>query len=150
MEFDWLAADEAGHLAQMLSSGTGRVPETVLESEEDLFALHLFLDELPLTEPLSIPEGSFQALLAQPQRRGLYVYDAAGGRQRPKRGVQAGRCAPVSAYFGGPARTAERLGGTAARTVWRANTAGSGRNLDSGLSCSVSACRRCVGRPSPK
>jgi hypothetical protein len=28
-------------------------------------------------EPLSIPEGSFQALLAQPQRRGLYVYDAA-------------------------------------------------------------------------
>jgi len=77
MEFDWLAADEAGHLAQMLSSGTGRVPETVLASEEDLFALHLFLDELPLTEPLSIPEGSFQALLAQPQRRGLYVYDAA-------------------------------------------------------------------------
>lgn len=80
MEFDWLAADEAGHLAQMLSSGTGRVPETVLESEEDLFALHLFLDELPLTEPLSIPEGSFQALLAQPQRRGLYVYDAAANR----------------------------------------------------------------------
>ena len=80
MEFDWLAADEAGHLAQMLSSGTGRVPETVLESEEDLFALHLFLDELPLTEPLSIPEGSFQALLAQPQRRGLYVYDAAADR----------------------------------------------------------------------
>lgn len=80
MEFDWLAADEAGHLAQILSSGTGRVPETVLESEEDLFALHLFLDELPLTEPLSIPEGSFQALLAQPQRRGLYVYDAAADR----------------------------------------------------------------------
>ncbi len=76
MEFDWLAADEAGQLAQMLSSGVGRVPEVSLASEEDLFALHLYLDELPLSEPLSIPEGSFQALLAQPQRRGLYVYDA--------------------------------------------------------------------------
>ena len=77
MEFDWLAADEAGHLAQMLSSGVGRVPEVALSSEETLFALHLFLDELPLTEALSVPEGSFQALLAQPQRRGLFVYDAA-------------------------------------------------------------------------
>ncbi|WP_407571247.1 hypothetical protein [Deinococcus altitudinis] len=76
MEFDWLAADEAGNLAQMLSSGVGRIPEAALSSEETLFALHLFLDELPLTEPLSIPEGSFQALLAQPQRRGLFVYDA--------------------------------------------------------------------------
>ena len=76
MEFDWLAADDAGQLAQMLSSGIGRVPEVALSSEEDLFALHLFLDELPNTEPLSIPEGSFQSLLAQPQRRGLYVYDA--------------------------------------------------------------------------
>ena len=76
MEFDWLATDEAGQLAQMLSSGVGRVPEAVLSSEENLFALHLYLDELPLSEPLSIPEGSFQALLAQPQRRGLYVYDA--------------------------------------------------------------------------
>ncbi len=76
MEFDWLASDEAGQLAQMLSSGTGRVPEVALSSEETLFALHLFLDELPIREPLSVPEGSFQALLAQPQRRGLYVYDA--------------------------------------------------------------------------
>ena len=76
MEFDWLAADEAGQLAQMLSSGVGRIPEVVLSSEEALFDLHLYLDELPLSEPLSIPEGSFQALLAQPQRRGLYVYDA--------------------------------------------------------------------------
>jgi hypothetical protein len=79
MEFDWLAADENGNLALMLSSGVGRVPEVTLESEETLFALHLFLDELPLSEPLSIPEGSFQALLAQPQRRGLYVYDADAG-----------------------------------------------------------------------
>lgn len=78
MEFDWLAFDEAGRLAQMLSSGVGRVPEAALSSEETLFALHLFLDELPVREPLSIPEGSFQALLAQPQRRGLFVYDAAG------------------------------------------------------------------------
>ena len=76
MEFDWLAADEAGQLAQMLSSGVGRVPEVALSSEETLFALHLFLDELPIREALSVPEGSFQALLAQPQRRGLYVYDA--------------------------------------------------------------------------
>ena len=76
MEFDWLASDEAGHLAQMLSSGIGRVPEVALSSEETLFALHLFLDELPIREALSVPEGSFQALLAQPQRRGLYVYDA--------------------------------------------------------------------------
>ena len=76
MEFDWLASDEAGHLAQMLSSGIGRVPEAALSSEETLFALHLFLDELPIREALSVPEGSFQALLAQPQRRGLYVYDA--------------------------------------------------------------------------
>ena len=76
MEFDWLAADEAGQLAQMLSSGIGRVPEVALSSEETLFALHLFLDELPVREALSVPEGSFQALLAQPQRRGLYVYDA--------------------------------------------------------------------------
>lgn len=76
MEFDWLASDEAGHTAQMLSSGMGRVPEVALSSEETLFALHLFLDELPIREPLSVPEGSFQALLAQPQRRGLYVYDA--------------------------------------------------------------------------
>ncbi len=79
MEFDWLAADEAGQLAQMLSSGVGRVPEAVLSSEEDVFALHLYLDELPFSEPLSISEGSFQALLAQPQRRGLYVYDAQPG-----------------------------------------------------------------------
>jgi hypothetical protein len=79
MEFDWLAADENGNLALMLSSGVGRVPEVTLESEETLFALHLFLDELPLSEPLSIPEGSFQALLAQPQRRGLFVYDADAG-----------------------------------------------------------------------
>ena len=78
MEFDWLAADVAGQLAQMLSSGTGRVPEVALASEETLFALHLFLDELPVREPLSIPEGSFEALLAQPQRRGLFVYDASG------------------------------------------------------------------------
>jgi hypothetical protein len=77
MEFDWLAADEAGQLAQMLSSGIGRVPEAALSSEETLFALHLYLDELPFIEPLSIAEGSFQALLAQPQRRGLFVYDAA-------------------------------------------------------------------------
>ncbi len=78
MEFDWLAADEAGHLAQMLSSGAGRVPEVALASEETLFALHLFLDELPVREALNVPEGSFhfQALLAQPQRRGLFVYDA--------------------------------------------------------------------------
>jgi len=76
MEFDWLATDDAGHLAQMLSSGHGRVPDTALSSEEDLFALHLWLDEQPLSEALSIPEGTFQALLAQPQRRGLYVYDA--------------------------------------------------------------------------
>ena len=76
MEFDWLASDEAGQLAQMLSSGIGRVPEVALSSEETLFALHLFLDELPIREVLSVPEGSFQALLAQPQRRGLYVYDA--------------------------------------------------------------------------
>ena len=76
MEFDWLASDEAGHLAQMLSSGMGRVPEVALSSEETLFALHLFLDELPVREALSVPEGSFQALLAQPQRRGLFVYDA--------------------------------------------------------------------------
>lgn len=79
MEFDWLASDQSGQLAQMLSSGIGRVPEVALESEETLFALHLFLDELPVREPLSIPEGSFEALLAQPQRRGLFVYDASGG-----------------------------------------------------------------------
>lgn len=76
MEFDWLASDEAGQLAQMLSSGVGRVPEVALSSEETLFALHLFLDELPIREALNVPDGSFQALLAQPQRRGLYVYDA--------------------------------------------------------------------------
>ena len=95
MEFDWLAADEAGHLAQMLSSGVGRVPEVALSSEETLFALHLFLDELPLTEPLSIPEGNFQALLAQPQRRGLFVYDAATETEEGRTGEYVLIAAPA-------------------------------------------------------
>ena len=77
MAFDWLAANEARHLTQMLSSSSGQVPEVAFSSEETLFALHLYLDELPLTEALSIPEGSFQALLAQPQPRRLFIYDAA-------------------------------------------------------------------------
>lgn len=76
MEFDWLACDEAGELAQMLASGIGKVPEQALHSEEMLFALHLYLDELPEREPLSIPDGSFDTLLAAPQKRGLYVFDA--------------------------------------------------------------------------
>lgn len=95
MEFDWLAADEAGHLAQMLSSGVGRVPEVALSSEESLFTLHLFLDELPITEALSIPEGSFQALLAQPQRRGLFVYDAAGAAEGERTGEYVLIAAPT-------------------------------------------------------
>ena len=80
MAFDWLAANEARHLTQMFSSGSGRVPEVARSNKETLFALHLYLDELPLTEALSIPEGSFQALLAQPQRRSLFVYAAAESR----------------------------------------------------------------------
>ena len=95
MEFDWLAADEAGHLAQMLSSGVGRVPEVALSSEESLFTLHLFLDELPITEALSIPEGSFQALLAQPQRRGLFVYDAARAAEGERTGEYVLIAAPT-------------------------------------------------------
>ncbi|MGY2892862.1 hypothetical protein [Deinococcus sp. UYEF24] len=95
MEFDWLAADEAGHLAQMLSSGIGRIPEVALSSEENLFALHLFLDELPVTEALGIPEGSFQALLAQPQRRGLFVYDAARATEGERTGKYVLIAAPT-------------------------------------------------------
>ncbi len=76
MEFDWLAADAVGELAQMLTSGIGKVPDAALISEELPFELHLHLDERPQREPLGIPEGSFDALLAAPQRRGLYVFKA--------------------------------------------------------------------------
>ncbi|ADV67045.1 hypothetical protein [Deinococcus maricopensis] len=76
MEFDWVAADARGHLAQMQTGGYGGVPDAALSSEELLFELHLLLDEMPVREDLSIPEGTFDAMLADAQRRGLYVYDA--------------------------------------------------------------------------
>ena len=76
MEFDWIATDARGHLAQMQTGGVGVVPDAALTSEEMLFELHLFLDEVPVREDLSIPDGSFDSMLAEAQRRGLYVYDA--------------------------------------------------------------------------
>lgn len=98
MEFDWLGMDTQGRLGQFLSTGLGYVPDAALSSEEDLFALLLWLDEQPLREPLSIPGGSFEALLAVPQRRGLYVYDARPDPADPDRRVPTYRlvAAPVT------------------------------------------------------
>ena len=76
VEFDWFAADKAGHLAQFLAAGDPTVPEAALASEEQLEALHVWLDTRPETEAPNALAGGFDEHLTPPQRRGAYVYDA--------------------------------------------------------------------------
>lgn len=75
VEFDWFAADEAGHVAQFLAAGDPTVPAAALASEELLETLHVWIDVRPETEEPNAPAGGFDEHLTPPQRRGAYVYD---------------------------------------------------------------------------
>lgn len=78
VEFDWFGVDDAGRIAQFLAAGDASVPAPALQSEEYLEALHVYLDTLPISEPVNAPAGGFDLHLARPQQRGLFVYDSLG------------------------------------------------------------------------
>ncbi|UBV41950.1 hypothetical protein LAJ19_09895 [Deinococcus taeanensis] len=79
VEFDWFAADQAGHVAQFLAAGDDTVPAAALVSEELLEATHVWIDTRPETEDPNAPAGGFDEHLAAPQRRGAFVYDHVPG-----------------------------------------------------------------------
>lgn len=91
VEFDWFAADAAGHLAQFLAAGDPHVPEAALASEELLEALHVWIDTRPEREEANAPAGGFDEHLTPPQRRGAYVYDHVPGEAGVYRLVAAPR-----------------------------------------------------------
>lgn len=73
----WLAVDEAGQLAAMVTGGAGPIPARVLANPDDeVFAVELGLLALPVIGAASVhvqvpnPQ-SFKAL----SERGLFVYD---------------------------------------------------------------------------
>jgi len=91
VEFDWFAADPAGHLAQFLAAGDPHVPEAALASEELLEAVHVWIDTRPEREEANAPAGGFDEHLTPPQRRGAYVYDHVPGEPGVYRLVAAPR-----------------------------------------------------------
>lgn len=78
VEFDWFGVDRSGNVAQFLAAGDSAVPDSALQSEEYLEALHVYIDTLPASEAPNAPAGGFDLHLTHPQQRGLYVYDWTG------------------------------------------------------------------------
>ncbi|WP_221088014.1 hypothetical protein [Deinococcus aquaedulcis] len=91
VEFDWFAADEQGHIAQLLAAGDDTVPQAALQSEELLEAIHVWIDTRPEHEEANAPAGGFDEHLTAPQRRGAFVYDRLPGQPGMYRLVAAPR-----------------------------------------------------------
>ncbi|MCP2014726.1 hypothetical protein L1280_001878 [Deinococcus sp. HSC-46F16] len=91
VEFDWFAADAAGHIGQFMAAGDPHVPASALASEELLEALHVWIDTRPEREEANALAGGFDEHLTPPQRRGAYVYDHVPGEPGVYRLVAAPR-----------------------------------------------------------
>ncbi|KEF34768.1 hypothetical protein RDMS_05415 [Deinococcus sp. RL] len=91
VEFDWFAADAAGHIGQFMAAGDPHVPGAALVSEELLEALHVWIDTRPEREAANALAGGFDEHLTPPQRRGAYVYDHVPGEPGVYRLVAAPR-----------------------------------------------------------
>lgn len=72
----WIACDSDGHVAAIITAGSGTIPDSIFDGPVDLFDLEERLLQLPVLSDAAAlaTEGDLTSFLDL-ARRGLYVFD---------------------------------------------------------------------------